>query len=477
MTGASGVEVRGPGWDASLAPVRAVPVAEIIAALAGAPRLVVLDDDPTGTQTVRDIPVLTSWGVDDIRWALQQDTAGFFILTNTRSLPGSAAAGRIREIAEICLDAARLENVAITFASRGDSTLRGHYPLETDVLTAVLAEQGVEVDGVVLSPAYLDAGRVTLNGIHWTTDGQALTPVGEGEFARDATFGYRSSRLSEWVEEKSGGRIPRSSVVELGLEAIRTDGSATDAAVDSLDNGTVLVVDAVVDDDLRAVALSSIAAEGRGRTLLYRVGPSFVRARLGQAATAPLSDRDLDELTTASEGGLVVVGSHVGLTGRQLARLLVTTPATHVEIDVATVVDTDRRDDHLDDIVAAASAALRDGHVVVSTSRTLVTGSDEASSLEIARTVSSALTEAVGRIVAARRPRFVVAKGGITSSDVATDALRISRAWVRGSLLPGIVSLWQAASGPSAGLPYIVFAGNVGDDGSLARVVERLQQS
>ena len=49
-------------------------------------RLVVLDDDPTGTQCIADLPVLTRWEVPDLRWALQQPTTGFFVLTNTRSL-------------------------------------------------------------------------------------------------------------------------------------------------------------------------------------------------------------------------------------------------------------------------------------------------------------------------------------------------------------------------------------------------------
>jgi uncharacterized protein YgbK (DUF1537 family) len=112
---------------------------------------------------------------------------------------------------------------------------------------------------------------------------------------------------------------------------------------------------------------------------------------------------------------------------------------------------------------------------VLSTSRTLVTGADEAASLDVARRVSAALTRTVARVVADRRPGYVVAKGGITSSDVATDALGIDRAVVRGSLLPGIVSLWDPVSGPSAGMPYVVFAGNVGDADSLADVVDRLE--
>ncbi|WP_234354885.1 hypothetical protein [Streptomyces sp. NRRL WC-3618] len=44
------------------------------------------------------MPVLRSWTVDDLRWALRQDSAVFFALTNTRSLSPEDAAGRNREV-------------------------------------------------------------------------------------------------------------------------------------------------------------------------------------------------------------------------------------------------------------------------------------------------------------------------------------------------------------------------------------------
>src|SRR6187402_219879 len=115
------VAARGPGWADALPAACPVGTAEVRAVLPAARRLVVLDDDPTGTQTVRELPVLTRWGVDDIRWALRQPTAGFFVLTNTRSLSAADAAARNREVAEACLSAGAEERVPIAFASRGDS--------------------------------------------------------------------------------------------------------------------------------------------------------------------------------------------------------------------------------------------------------------------------------------------------------------------------------------------------------------------
>jgi uncharacterized protein YgbK (DUF1537 family) len=439
-------------------------------ALAGTPRVVVLDDDPTGTQTVRDVPVLTRWGVDDVDWALAQDTPGFFVLTNTRSLAPGDAAARTREVVERCLAAAASRGVEVVVASRSDSTLRGHFPLETDVITEVLTAHGRRVDGVVLAPAFPEAGRVTVAGVHYLRDGTgdaALTLVAESEFAADPTFGYRSSRLADWVAEKSHGTIPADDVAELRLEVLRGDDPR-------LPPGRVVVIDALVDEDLRAAVRAILRAERDGARYVYRVGPSFVRARLGQSAHPPLLPAELAAVTGRGHG-LVVVGSHVGRTGRQLARI--TRPITHVEVDVPAVLDASRVDAHVAECVDAVADALTSGTVVLATSRTLVTGDDEDASLDIARRVSAALVGVTGRAVERHRPAYVLAKGGITSSDVATEALRADRVRVRGSLLPGLVSLWQPVTGPAADLPLVVFPGNVGDDDALADVVDRMEEA
>jgi uncharacterized protein YgbK (DUF1537 family) len=449
-----------------LPPPHPVPADDVRARLDGAAPVVFLDDDPTGTQTIRDLPVLTRWTVEDVEWALGRAAPGFFVLTNARSLGPADAAARMREVVRACLDAARGRR--LVFASRSDSTLRGHFPLDTDVIGEAVGHGGGRVDAVLLAPAFPAAGRVTVHGVHWVRTSDGYVPAAESEFAKDATFGYRSSRLADWVAEKSGGRIPAASVTELALDDIRAGRVRLAGA------SGVVAVDAVEDDDLRAVVLGVLEAEAAGTGFVYRVGPSFVGARVGQGTQPPLEDAALRELVGPAHG-LVVVGSHVALTTRQLARLAERRSFTPVELDVPALLDPATAERAVDDAVTAASAALGTGPVVLSTSRRLVTGHDEQSSLHLARTVSDALTRATGRVVAARRPGYVVAKGGITSSDVATGALGIRRAVVRGSLLPGLVSLWEPAEGPSRGLPYVVFAGNVGDEDALADVIDRLE--
>ncbi|GAB3268500.1 four-carbon acid sugar kinase family protein [Arthrobacter pigmenti] len=443
---------------------------------------IVLDDDPTGTQSVSGLPVLTAWEEDDFKWALATGSAAIYVLTNTRSLGEEDAAERNREVVANALAAAAGTDIRLSFVSRSDSTMRGHFPLETDILTEAMTKAGLPApDGVVLVPAFPDAGRITIGSVHYTNDGGALTPVAETEFAKDATFGYRSSNLKDYVEEKTGGRIKAGDVIGLTLDIIRAGADRIAEEIRSARNATPVIADAVTEDDLRLLALGVQRAEAAGQRFLFRVGPPFVRAAIGQQPHPPLTADDAfgDNVETrARKGGLIVVGSHVGVTTRQLNELHSTRPAAHTaEIDVASVIDKNQRDAHLDAIVTAVADGLERGDVVIHTSRKLVTADTADESLDISRRVSAAVVEVVQRVLAARPPRFVIAKGGITSSDVASKGLDIRRAMVRGPMLPGIVSLWEPVEGPAKGIPYIVFAGNVGDDQSLAAVVATLSST
>jgi uncharacterized protein YgbK (DUF1537 family) len=469
-------------------------VADAVAATAAtSPRvLVVLDDDPTGTQSVADLPVLTRWEVEDFQWALHQGKPAVYVLTNTRSLDPEEAAARNEEVVRNALAAARdgEGKINLGFVSRSDSTLRGHFPLEPDVIAAtVAAESGEATDGVVMVPAFPDAGRITVGGVHYMRGPEAgqLTPVAETEFAKDATFGFANSEMAKYVEEKSQGRFAADSVIVLDLNIIRA-GSATGQAevsakaiadaIEPATQSTPIVVDIVTENDMRALALGLEEAERRGKKLLYRVGPPFMRARIGQDIRPELSGEEAYAGNTPSEaGGLIVVGSHVGVTTRQLKVLTDRhSSARIVEIDVEKLLG-DEAAAYLDQTVDAVVEALRSGDVIVHTSRLLIKTDDPAESLRIARTVSAAVVAVVNRTLKTFPPRFVIAKGGITSSDVAAHGLEIRHAIVRGPMLPGIVSLWEPVDGPAKGIPYIVFAGNVGDDESLAQVTSKLSNT
>lgn len=455
------------------APV-AVDPSEIASQL-GEARFVVIDDDPTGSQSVSDLPVLTRWSVADFRWAFSTGAVAVYIIANTRALDPDDA-GRVNtEIVTAALEAGQAEGVRVSFISRSDSTLRGHYPLEPDTI-ANLVENERSVDGIVIVPAFPDAGRITVDSVHYATRDGEYTPVGQTEFAADKTFGYTSSNLVEWVAEKTGGRDSASRVLTVRLEDLRGNLDGVIATLSAARDRQPIVCDAVVEDDLRRLALALIAAEEAGATFVYRVGPTFVRARIGQDTPEPVT-RELAARQRTGEhaaGGLVVVGSHVALTTSQLEELVSRHDATFVDIDVASLLGEGRRA-AIEDVVDRACSELDQGDVILATSRTLVTGNTPEESLAISRAVSGAVVEIVSGIVSRVRPSFIITKGGITSSDVAATALEMSRAWVVGPMLPGLISMWRAETGPAQGIPYVVFPGNVGTASSLADVASKLK--
>ncbi len=442
---------------------------------AGRVRLGVLDDDPTGSQAVHDVQVVTVLDEEAYAAALGGPAGTCFVLTNTRSLDEPAAVEINQRAARGLIAVAERTGVRLQLISRSDSTLRGHVMAEVAALQAVRrAAAGREFDGVLLVPAFLEAGRVTAGDIHWARLGADLVPVGETEFARDATFGYRASDLRDFVAEKSGGTIRPGDVASIGLADIRLGGpSRVQELLAQVRDGRWVVVNATEYSDLDTVACGVLRAEADGHSFLFRTGPSFVRALLGMGPKAPLRGAQIwpPGSPAASGHGLVVVGSHVGQTSRQVAALIARGGVTGVELDVPALV---RGDSVITPAVRQVAAALGHSDVLLYTSRTVVAGG-----LAIARAVSAALSQIVRETLAAAgspgraRPAWIVAKGGITSHDVAVYGLGIRRAEVVGQLFPGVISVFrplEAAPG-AIGRPFVVFAGNVGDEETLRQVV------
>ena len=442
----------------------------------------VLDDDPTGSQAVHDVQVVTVLEEDAYAAALARPGATCFVLTNSRSLGGPAAAELTTRAARGLITVAGRRGTRIQLISRSDSTLRGHVMAEVTALQAVRRDMvGRGYDGVLLVPAFLEAGRVTAADIHWARTAAGLIPVGETEFAKDTAFGYGASDLRVFVAEKSGGTIQPEDVRSISLADIRLGGPGRVREVlASAAGGAWVVVNATEYSDLETVARAVLDAEREGQSFLFRTGPSFVRALSGLGPKPPLRGAQIwgaDGGVWAGAGGhgLVVVGSHVGQTSRQVAALRARAVTTDIELDVPAVL-AGGLDVAGGPVVASTArrvtAALGHSDVLLYTSRAVVTAPDAAGSLTIARTVSAALSRIVRDALAAR-PAWVIAKGGITSHDVMLHGLGIRRAEVAGQLFPGTVSVFRPldAAPEAVGMPFVVFAGNVGDDGTLAQVV------
>ena len=446
--------------------------------------LVVIDDDPTGTQSVSDLPVLLRWDIEDFLWAFQTGCRAVYVMTNSRSLSPPNVRRITKEVVVSAIAAAEQLGKDIVFVSRSDSTLRGHFPLEPQVIADTLVTVGSTAPRrILLVPAFPDAGRITVDGIHYTGSIQEdhFVPVGESEFAQDATFGFFSSHLAQWVEEKSQGSYTEHDCAILPIGVIRQGPSATAQWLSSVSDKPIIAVDCAAETDLQVLALALDELDEWNNQNIYRVGPPFVRSFIGQSVTAPLTKQDVAKIggsgeLSSSSHGLIVVGSHTSITTAQLQKLTDAYPdiATFT-IDVPSVLDSSRRERAIEDVSKRALQQLATSSVIINTSRTRIATDNDEESLDIARSVSGAVCEVVSFVLARARPTFIVAKGGITSSDIASKSLGIARAICRGSLLPGLVALWEPVDGPFQGVPYIVFPGNVGDELSLRTVVGALE--
>ena len=327
--------------------------------------------------------------------------------------------------------------VRVQLISRSDSTLRGHVMAEVAALQAVRhSVSGRGFDGVLLVPAFLEAGRVTAGDIHWARLGADLVPVGETEFARDAAFGYRASDLRDFIAEKSGGTIRPGDVASISLADIRLGGpSRVQELLARVRDGRWVVVNATEYSDLDAVACGVLRAERNGRSFLSvpvprSHGPCSAWARSRRCAVRRSGrlhrPRQAAAPPVPAPGGhgLVVVGSHVGQTSRQVAALNARGGVTGVELDVPALI---RGDDVITPAVGQVATALRHSDVLLYTSRTVLRGPGPGHSLAIARAVSAALSRVVRDTLAAASspgragPAWIVGKGGITSHDVAVS--------------------------------------------------------
>ncbi len=435
-------------------------------------KIVVLDDDPTGTQTVHGVPILTGWEVADLEEALNEPGPCFFVLTNTRAFPPERARRINRDIGRNLTIAAQNTGRDFTVISRGDSTLRGHFPGETDALIEGL---GLVMDGTLLVPAFFSGGRLTIDDIHYVTEGDRMRPVGETEFAGDRSFGYRSSNLREWVEEKTAGRIRARDVVSISIADIRLHGAKQVAGIlASIPRGGVAIVNAADPADLAIVTWALADKSLDGRRYLFRTAADFVAAYAAIPKRPLLTARELarPDITT---GGLIIAGSYVGKTSAQLEALFHRLPdLARVEISVPALLEGNRRTAEIQRCIDSVERHHTSGRsVALFTSRLLITGQGPAESLAIGEIISSGVVDVVRSLAAP--PRWLISKGGITSSDIATRALRIRRATGLGQALPG-VPVWMP--GPDSkwpGLPYIIFPGNVGDSHAVATLVASLE--
>lgn len=403
-------------------------------------KIIVLDDDPTGIQTVHGCKLITRWDVPTIREAYYDSVPFFYILTNTRAMTRKEAAettrDAMRSVGSVLRESS--ESELPIFISRSDSCLRGHFPLETDTMRQVLEESGIKVwHKTPFIPAFIEAGRVTVDGVHYMVDSNNLIPIAETEFAKDNVFGYTHSRLSDYIVEKGANPADYE------------------------------IVNAASYDELYAyVEKITDEINGFDGAVVVRSSSSFPKAISG------ITDRPLlrrEELVCNAENkgiGLFIVGSHVQKTTRQLCSLLSLPNIVGIELDVEKIINS--FDVYLAEILSSLNEyRCQNAKVpVVYTSRKEIRLTDADKRQHLGQAVSAFLVEIVRRLPFI--PSYLVAKGGITSHDILTKGLSVRIATVMGQIVPNVPCIMTNK------FPYIIFPGNVGNDDSLADVYHTL---
>ena len=439
-------------------------------------KLVVLDDDPTGVQTVHDVSVYTDWEEESIRKGFEEKEAMFFILTNSRSFSVEETTKVHQDIAARVAKVARELGQDFMIMSRGDSTLRGHYPLETQLLADDLTKnEGVVIDGEIICPFFPEGGRYTMDNIHYVKEQDNLVPAGMTEFAKDKTFGYKSSDLTEYVEEKTEGKYHKEDCITISLDELNAlDVQGVKVKLMTAKDMAKIIVNAVSYADLKVFCAALVLAMKEGKHYMARTAAAFTKV-MGRISDQPLLGREQLEGDTRN-GGIVLIGSHVKKTTDQLNCLKeLDGQVDFMEFQVNTVFEENGLEKEVEKTVKAAEEKILSGRtVVIYTSRQLLAPENMTpeEKLHISVKISNAVTSIIGKLSV--KPKFIIAKGGITSSDVGTKALRVKKARVMGQVKKGIPVWMTGEESKFPGMPYIIFPGNVGEVSTLKEIVEEL---
>ncbi|WP_296696322.1 four-carbon acid sugar kinase family protein [Thiocapsa sp. UBA6158] len=432
-------------------------------------KIIVIDDDPTGSQTVHGCLLLTRWDPDTLIEAFHDSSPLFFVLSNTRGMDAAEAARVTREICvnlRAAMDrlAADGRPVQPLIVSRSDSTLRGHYPVETDVI----AEELGPFDAHFLVPAFFEGGRITRNGVHYLIVEGVPVPVNETEFARDSVFGFSHAFLPDYVEEKTGGRIAAQAVERFGLEDVRGD---LGPRLRALSGNLCGVVDAERPSDLDGFARQVLDAVGEGKRFLFRSAASLLTA-LAALPPQPVAPAAMSTYVRDGRSGVVLMGSHVEKSTRQLRYLIDHTDVVPIEIDLDRLIA--EEDVLLKDLLGRIETAQQEGRgVVLFTSRGERQFPSTAERLAFGEQVSGFLVKIVRNLP--QEIGFLISKGGITSNDTLSRGLALRTARVLGQIRAGCSVVRCPEDHPRyPDLPVVIFPGNVGGDEALAEAYEIL---
>jgi len=430
-------------------------------------KFVILDDDPTGIQTIHGCLLLTCWEPDYLKKALQDNLSFFYILTNSRAYAPHKVKNMISEIMRNILKVNQILNYQIVFISRSDSTLRSHFPLEINtILQYWEISIDKKVDAIFMIPAFFEGNRITYNNIHFIRSKAYDTPTDQTEFAKDSVFHYSSSYLPVYIEEKTKYHIKAKQVQSISLSLLQPDHEKElYTYLSNLQNRQMVIVNATNYKQLNIFSESVLYMMKKGKNFLFQSAASLVKSLTKNPDQTLLSH----QIISKKGPGLFIIGSYVNQTTRQLQVLLKNMSVVPLEISVNKLMIKKNYFNYLFIIRQKIIQTMQANKTpVVFTTRKEIFPNSKKERILLGQKISIFLSELVKKLPV--QPSYLVAKGGITSHQILSEGLLVKQSRVLGQILPGVpvISLPHTHQYPN--LPFIIFPGNVGDENALVDI-------
>lgn len=432
------------------------------------PKIIVLDDDPTGSQTVHSCPLLLRWDVDTLRQGLRDPAPILFVLANTRALTESEAIATTEEVCQNLKIALTRENIRKYFVvSRSDSTLRGHFPAETEAIAKTLGL----FDACFFAPAFFEGGRITRGGTHYVREHGQLIPVAETEFAQDPLFSFQDSFLPDFIAHKTQGTVTADQVAVLSLDQPVQELLSYFLA---LRDGQYVVLNGEQQVDFDRLVPALFQAIHQGKNFLFRSAASLLTS-LAELSPQPIPPDKSFTLRRSPQPGLIIVGSHTQKTTAQLTELLQLETVEGIEIDVQQCQTLQSRDQLKRFTLAQIQQIRQAGRTpVLFTSRAVVKDDDASRNLQFGENITAFFLEAIAQLPPDLG--FIISKGGNTTNAILQRGLQVPMIRLIGQIIPGCCLVQTENDHPQfPGLPVVLFPGNVGDRHSLVTAYQRLQ--
>ena len=440
-------------------------------------KIIVIDDDPTGSQSVHDCLLLLNWKYETLLKGLMSDSSLLFILANTRSLSEKEVKKRLQEICNNLHKVSIENNIQnnLLFVSRGDSTLRGHNFLEPHLINKYLGP----FDATFHIPAFLEGNRITINGKHFVNG----IPAHKTNFAKDNIFGYETNDLKKLLYKKSRSKIQLKNIKNLDCIELYSSHELK-KILENLKNNTHVIVD--IDKFSQLEKFSELIRELiTNKKFLFRTAASFLKA-ISNCENNKKSKFYYSQLRIRNKlnqflPGLIIIGSYTDISTKQLKKLIEMNSFKAIELDVENFYkihvskDKETKIFKLKKIILEIiRTAIKNSYIpVIFTSRKEKILENSFDQLNFYNSLSFFIAEIVGDIK--YEIGYLISKGGITSNTILNSSFNIDYVYLEGQICNGISLVKAKLINNNNYLPVITFPGNLGNDFSLREVWQAIE--